>query len=94
MKFLKWLLFLVLVGGLTYVVVAVPVAGRTILDRIRPREVAAPVNPTARNEPVVPKAPEKKTADQLTEKDRRELDRLIDSKLKQTEGDDPPRRGP
>ncbi len=70
---LRWILLVVILAAAVYLVVAVDFGGATLLDRIRGR--ASPAEPRA--EPTPP-------GDRLTEEDREGLDRLLESKLKDT----------
>ena len=92
------ILWLAVLGGIGYVVLAVPLGGKTMMERAvevmdpkkrvpSPREKpkAAHSSSPARKITQTPKPlPPKKPndADQLTTKDRQKLDQLIQSKLK------------
>jgi len=80
----RFILWLLLLGGLVVLAVAVPIGGRTLWERINgPAEAARPAG-----EP----APAAAASDQLTEKDREGLNRLIENKLepKAKEGGEDP----
>jgi hypothetical protein len=68
---LRWILLLVILAAGVCLVVGVDFGGATVLDRIRGR--AGPAEP--RGEPAPP-------CDRLTEEDRKGLDRLLESKLR------------
>jgi hypothetical protein len=69
---LRWALLVLLLGAGAYLVVAVDFTGATLLDRILGRVPSK----EAREAPA-------QAGDGLSEEDRRGLDRLIESKLKE-----------
>jgi len=88
-RWLLWLLLTVVLAAAGYVAVAVPVGGRTLLQRVCGEPGAAPGTAAGASSG---KAGDPRGSDRLTDEDRRELDRLIESKLKKEAGgeDRPP----
>ncbi len=86
MRWSKWLLLLALVAT-AYLVAAVPLGGRTLLDRLtggKNNDVPATTVKPAGGQPVASVEPD---SDLHTDEDREGLKRLIESRLRQEEGD-------
>ncbi len=82
MKILRWLFWLLLLGGLVVFLLAVPIDGRTCLERIHGTEPSAKRASTTQAATVAPKEKKAaKDADQLTEEDRQALTKLIGEEL-------------
>lgn len=79
-KLVRWLVLLLLLAGLAFVFVAVPLGGKTALDRLT-GESGEPSRAKSVDAGVAPKTASDNHG--LTDEDRRGLDRLIDSKLKE-----------
>ena len=79
-KVVRWLLLLLLLAALAIVFVAVPIGGRTPLERLT-GESGEPSQEKGIDAGVAPKTASDNRG--LTDEDRRGLDRLIDSKLKE-----------
>ncbi len=96
MRTLRWMIVLAALGAIAYLVVAVDIGGRTLLDRITGQgEPAAPAGAPAapderpRGQPATAaqkQAPPEKASDALTDEDRADLTRLIE-RLDEDPGD-------
>jgi len=82
-RIVRWLVLLLLIAGLAIVVVAVPLGGRTVLERIS-GETPGP-DKQVRTDAGTPRAAGR-DSDGLTAKDRRGLEQLIDEKMKADQG--------
>jgi hypothetical protein len=88
-KLLLWVVVLGLLGAGAYVAVEVPISGSTLLDRLLgrglPEQVPAAAAAPATSPPKAPPAGQVQVpppdTDQLTDRDRRGLDHLLDKKL-------------
>ncbi len=99
MRWLRWLLVLALLTGLGYLALVVEIGGRTLADRMtggggadhgaaEPAAPGAEADTEADTEAAADGAPAPPAAsDHHTESDRAELDRLIESRLQQEQGD-------
>jgi hypothetical protein len=91
-RLIRWLLAVIILGGVVFVFVAVEIGGRTLLDRVlgEPGVDQGPAVEAKKKEPDRPAKPEPGSdTDKLTEKDREKLDDLIDEKLKGEQAGEP-----
>ena len=102
-RWLAWLFLAVLLAVAAYVAVAVPLDGRTLLQRVCGEPGAVPADqPADAASGGAPGAAagasgqedDLRGSDRLTEEDRRGLDRLIESKLQQEAGGEARPPGP
>lgn len=103
-RWLAWLFLAVLLAVAAYVAVAVPVDGRTLLQRVcgepgaasagQPADAASGAAPGAAAGAPSGQEDDLRGSDRLTEEDRRGLDRLIESKLQKEAGGEARPPGP
>lgn len=92
-RWVTWIVVVVVLAAAVYVAVAVPLGGRTLLERITGEDTAGSTadQPATSTGTVSDRASsgrddEPKNNDRLTKQDRRKLDRLIQKKLQEEAG--------
>lgn len=103
MRMLRWMIVLAALGAMAYLVVAVDIGGRTLLERVtgahppdeRPAdEVGSDGVQGAPDVGGQKSAPPAKASDALTEEDRADLTKLIEKRLDEDPDEAPPAESP
>jgi len=84
MRMLRWLICLAILGGLVLVAFTVPIGGKTVVERFSDKEDGLQETSSGGDKIEFSRqAREGAGSDRLTEKDREDLDKLIESKLEE-----------